>query len=197
MRRRSFLIGLGAFLTAPYVSKLEASLAQKAVVEPLITEASASRVLRAVPNRRGFVITFDEEEDLPELTYREMLDEFHGQWFPPGASLSEEETEELRDIYEITPAQLDDIAPPGTYAAEWRERHNPTLNAFSFLDDLDLGPEDEEGDDLRGDLLFIEGEHPGSTYVAVEAPDELTLHLLQARLLDLGENVYIRIETAA
>lgn len=197
MRRRSFLIGLGALLTAPYVAKLEASIAQNAVVEPLITEASATRVLRAVPNHRGFVITFDEEEDLPELTYREMLDEFHGQWFQPGAPLSEEEAEELKDIYEITPAQLDDIAPPGTYEAEWRERNNPMLNAFSFLDDLDLGPEDEEGDDLRGDLLFIEGEHPGSTYIAVEAPDELTLHLLQARLLDLGENVYIRIERAA
>jgi hypothetical protein len=191
------LIGLGAFLTAPYVAKLEASLAQKAVVEPLITEVSASRVLRAVPNHRGFVITFDEEEDLPELTYRQMLDEFHGQWFPPSAPLSGDEAEELEAIYEITPAQLDDIAPAGTYEDEWRERNNPTLNAFNFLDDLDLGPEDEEGDDLRGDLLFIEGEHPGSTYVAVEAPDELTLHLLQARLLDLGENVYIRIERAA
>ena len=197
MRRRSFLIGLGAFLTAPYVAKLEASLAQKAVVEPLITEVSASRVLRAVPNHRGFVITFDEEEDLPELTYRQMLDEFHGQWFPPSAPLSGDEAEELEAIYEITPAQLDDIAPPGTYEDEWRERNNPTLNAFNFLDDLDLGPEDEEGDDLRGDLRFIEGEHPGSTYIAVEAPDELTLHLLQARLLDLGENVYIRIERAA
>ena len=197
MRRRSFLIGLGALLTAPYVAKLEASIAQNAVVEPLITEASATRVLRAVPNHRGFVITFDEEEDLPELTYREMLDEFHGQWFQPGAPLSEEEAEELQDIYEVTPAQLDDIAPPGTYEDEWRERNNPTLNAFNFLDDLDLGPEDEEGDDLRGDLLFIEGEHPSSTYIAVEAPDELTLYLLQARLLDLGENVYIRIERAA
>jgi hypothetical protein len=71
------------------------------------------------------------------------------------------------------------------------------VNAFNFLDELDLGPDDEEGDDLRGDLLFIEGEHPGSTYIAVEAPDELTLYLLQARLLDLGENVYIRIERAA
>jgi hypothetical protein len=106
-----------------------------------------------------------------------------------GLEPSEEDAEELRDVYEITPAQLDGIAPAGTYEDEWRERNNPTLNAFNFLDDLDLGPEDEEGDDLRGDLPFIEGEHPGSTYVAVEAPDELTLHLLQARLLDLGESV--------
>jgi hypothetical protein len=126
------------------------------VVEPLITEASASRVLRAVPNYRGFVITFDEEETLPKYTYREMLDEFHGQWFQPGASLSEEEAEELEDIYEITPAQLDDIVPPGTYEAERRERNNPTRNAFNFLDDLEIGPEYEEGDALRGDLLFIE-----------------------------------------
>lgn len=197
MRRRSFLIGLGVFLTAPYVAKLEASIAQKAAVEPLITEVSASRVLRAVPNYRGFVITFDEEEDLPVLTYRQMLDEFHGQWFPPGTPLNEEEVENLEANFEITPEQLDDVAPPRTYEDEWRERNNPMLNAFNFLDDLDLGPEDEVGGDLRGDLHFIEGEHPGSSYIAVETPDELTLHLLQARLLDLGENVFIRIEKAA
>ena len=197
MRRRSFLIGLGAFLTAPYVAKLEASLAQKAVVEPLITEASASRVLRAVPNHRGFLITFDEEEDFPELTYREMLAEFDGQWFSPGAPLSEEEAEDLEANYEIAPEQLDDVAPHETYWDAWMEKNHPNLKAFRFLDGLDLGPEDEEGDDLLGDLLFIEGEHPGSSYIAVEAPDELTLHLLQARLLELGENVYIRIERDA
>ena len=50
---------------------------------------------------------------------------------------------------------------------------------------------------LRGCLIFVEREHPGSTYIAVEAPDELTLHLLQARLLDLSQNVYIRIGKAA
>jgi hypothetical protein len=46
-------------------------------------------------------------------------------------------------------------------------------------------------------LLVIELGQPGSRCIAVEARDELTLHLLQARLLDLGENVYIRIERAA
>ena len=71
------------------------------------------------------------------------------------------------------------------------------MQLFGFLHDLYLRFHDEERDGLCGDLLFIEGEHPGSTYVAVEAPDELTLHLLQARLLDLGENVYIRVERAA
>lgn len=43
-------------------------------------------------------------------------------------------------------------------------------------------------------FFFIEGEHPGSSYIADEAPDELPLPLLQARLLDLGQKIYIRIE---
>ncbi len=80
--------------------------------------------------------------------------------FAPGAALSGDEAEELEAIYEIMPEQLDDVAPPGTYEDEWRERNNPILEAFHFLNGLDLGPEDEEGDDLRGDFLFTEGEHP-------------------------------------
>lgn len=71
-----------------------------------------------------------------------MLDEFYGQRFPPGAWLSEEEAEELEAISEI--------APLATYEAEWRERNNPMLNGFNFLDDLDIDPEDEEGDAMRG-----------------------------------------------
>ncbi len=151
-----------------------------------------------MPNYRGFFLTFaDEGEGLLKNIYREMLDEFYGRRFPPGAPRSEEEAEELEAIYEVTPAQLDDITPTGTYEDEWRERGIPTLNAFNFLDALNLDPEDEEGDDLRGDLRFIKGEHPGSTYIGIDAADELTLHLLPARLLDLGKNVYIRIERAA
>jgi hypothetical protein len=71
------------------------------------------------------------------------------------------------------------------------------LQLFGFLHDLYLRFHDEERDGLCGDLLFIEGENPGSSHIAVEAPDELTLHLLQACLLELGENVYIIIERDA
>jgi hypothetical protein len=197
MQRRSFLIGIGALLTAPYVAKVQIALAQQAAPVPLITEAQADRVLIAEPVQRGFRLYFDTTHDPePDYTYREMLSKFWGEDFYSDDQLSDEDKARLAEDYDLVIDDLDAIAPFALYEDQWRENNNPSLKVFSFLDDLDLGPTDEEGDDLLGALDFIEGEHPGSSYYAVEARDELTLHLLQARLLDLGEDVFIRIENA-
>jgi hypothetical protein len=198
MRRRSFLIGIGGLLTAPFVAKVEAAIAQSVAPEPIISEAEALRTLRAVPTHRGYYLTFEHDPDaIPQMTYREMLEELHDLYLPEASELTAEELEDLDAICGITAEQLDDVAPLEAFADQWFERHSPRVEAFRYLDELDLGPEDEEGDNLMGDLRFIEGEHPGSSYIAVEAPDVLTLHLLQARLLDLGEDICIRIEEAA
>jgi len=198
MRRRSFLIGMGGLLTAPFIAKVEAAIVQNAAPEALIAEADCLRTLRAVPMHRGYYLTFEyDPDDIPQMSYREMLEELHDMYLPSSSHLNDEELEELDAICGIGPEQLDELAPPEAYAARWFERHSPREEAFYYLEALDLGPEDEEGDDLKGDLRFVEEEHPGSSYIAVEAPDVLTLHLLQARLLDLGEDIYIRIEEAA
>lgn len=197
MQRRSFLIGIGALLTAPYVAKVQIALAQKAAPVPLITEAQADRVLVASRMHRGFTLYFDTSNDPePEYTYREMLAEFQGENFPKGVPISDEDKAMLAEEYDISVEDLDAIAPFALYEDQWLEQNDASYEVFSYLDDLDLGPTDEEGEDLLGALDFIEGEHPGSSYYAVEARDELTLHLLQARLLDLGEDVFIRIENA-
>lgn len=195
MHRRSFLVGLGAILTAPYVEKVQTALAHQTAPSPLIAEADASRTLLAVPSERGFVLTFpDNGMDLPALTYREMLDEFHNTYFPKGFQLTEEEIEDLEWQWGITPEELDDEAPVVDYEEAWYLKYNPQVEAYRFLEALDLGPIDAEGEDLAGNLLFIEGDRPGSNYIAVEAPDELTLHLLQARLLELGQDICVEIE---
>lgn len=195
MQRRSFLIGIGAFLTAPYVAKVQTALAQNAAPVPLITEAQADRVLIAEPVQRGFRLYFDTTYDAePDYSYREMLAKYWGEDFYGDDQLSDEDKARLEEEYGLVINDLDETAPFALYEEEWWENNNPSLKVFSYLEDLDLGPTDEEGDDLLGALDLIEGEHPGSTYYAVEARDELTLHLLQARLLDLGESVFIRIE---
>ncbi len=195
MHRRGFLIGIGALLTAPYVAKVQTALAQKAMPVPLITEAEADRVLIASRMHRGFTLYFDTTQDPePEYTYREMLSEFWGEDFPENAPISAEDKAKLADDYDLVVEDLEAVAPFSLYAEQWREQNDPSHEVFSYLDDLDLGPTDDEGEDLLGALDFVEGEHPGSSYYAVEARDELTLHLLQARLLDLGEEVFIRIE---
>jgi hypothetical protein len=195
MHRRSFLLGVGALLTAPYVAKVQTVLAQNTVPMPLITEAEADRTLIASRMHRGFELYFDTTHDPePDYTYREMLWEFWGEDFPQGSPISEEDKGRLAHEYDLDVQDLDATAPFALYEDQWREDNDPGHEALSFLENLDLGPTDEEGEDLFGALDFIEGEHPGSSYYAVEARDELTLHLLQARLLDLGEKIYIRIE---
>lgn len=194
MHRRSFLVGLGAILTAPYVAKVQLALAQQATPTPLITEAEASRTLIAERMSRGFTLYFDVTRDPePLYTYRDMLWEFWGEDFYDSLTIKDENKSRLTEEYGLVIDDLDDIAPFDFYEEQWCEKHDPSLEVFSFLDDLDLGPTNEDRDDLLGALDFIEGECPGSTYYAVEARDELTLHLLQARLLDVGKNVFISI----
>lgn len=74
MHRRSFLVGLGTILTAPYVARVQTALAQQAIPAPLITEAEASRTLIAERTSRGFTLYFDmSREPEPFYTYRDML----------------------------------------------------------------------------------------------------------------------------
>lgn len=194
MHRRSFLVGLGAILTAPYVAKVQTTLAQQATLAPLITEAEAARTLIAERMGRGFTLYIDmAREPEPFYTYRDMLSEFWGEDLYESIKITDEDKARLANEYDLQIDDLDDIAPFELYEEQWREKNDPSLEVFSFLDGLDLGPTDEEGEDLIGALDFIEGECPGSTYYAVEARDELTLHILQARLLDLGESVFISV----
>lgn len=194
MHRRGFLIGLGALLTAPYVAKLQSALAQNYSPIALISEEEASRTLIAEPSRTGFKLYFDvSREPEPQYTYREMLLELWGEKVSRSGPITPEDKARLSAVYDLDVTDLDAIAPFKLYADQWRERQVPGYEVYSYLDDLDLGPTDEEEDELLGALDFIEGECPGSSYYAVEAKDELTLHLLQARLLDLGEDVFIRI----
>lgn len=195
MHRRSFLVGLGAILTAPYVAKVQIALAQQATPAPLITEAEASRTLIAERMGRGYTLYFDASGDPePEYTYRDMLEEFWGEDFYGCNKISKKDKARLEEDYDMEVDDLDAIAPFDLYKEMWREKNDPSIAVFSFLEGLDLGLTDEEGEDLLGALDFIEGECPGSTYYAVEARDVFTLHLLQARLLELGEEVFIRID---
>lgn len=193
MQRRRFLIGLGALLTAPYVSRVATAVAAETSFTPLISEEEAHRTLIARRNTRGFQLYFADTEPPPQMTYREVLAEYYGEHFS-GKQLSKVEQKQLNQRYELEVPDLDAIAPVELYRDEWNEKNDPGDEAFRFLEGLYIGPEEEEGENLIGELNFIEGEFPGSTYYAVEAPDELTLHLLQARLLELGERIFIRIE---
>jgi hypothetical protein len=63
-------------------------------------------------------------------------------------------------------------------------KNSPSARAYYLLSKIDVGPDPKSG---RGPLLeFHEGDaHPGDNSVWVNAKDQLSLSLLQARLIDL------------
>lgn len=73
-------------------------------------------------------------------------------------------------------------------------RESPMAQAFHYLNDLPLCPEDTpiNGDPL-GRLCFIEGDRPGSNLTYVRAADLATLACLQHRLYELDEFIHIEI----
>jgi len=79
---------------------------------------------------------------------------------------------------------------------EWGgERNDNTMGkAFNYLSNLPLCPPgSEQAGDPLGQLHFIDGAHPGSNLLYVEAPSLASIACLQHRLNELGENVRIDI----
>ena len=65
----------------------------------------------------------------------------------------------------------------------WELVDGPCAKAYHLLRSTDVGP--EIGSTRRPRLEFDEGAHPGNNSLWVNAMDQLSLSLLQARLIDL------------
>jgi hypothetical protein len=77
---------------------------------------------------------------------------------------------------------------------DFEMRESPMAQAFHYLNDLPLCPEETpiNGDPL-GRLRFIEGDRPGSNLTYVRAANLATLACLQHRLDELDEDILIVI----
>ena len=84
--------------------------------------------------------------------------------------------------------------PLELYHREWELTASPFAKAHFYLRDLDLFAENPVGGELLGDLEIIHQDqmHWGYT-VGARSEDPITASLLQARLLELGENVAVKI----
>lgn len=194
MDRRQFLVRaasvLGALITPSFVREAEAFVQSEH--SPLLLPASVTeRTLVAVPSSRGYVLHFgDPDDSVPEWTWRELAEE-RGYYGPDALDFLAEHNEDCsrRELR----AMLDEPADDWLVADVWDESYASSTLAFNYLDRLDLGPEFGNSPGARGDLSFIEGYHPGNDTRAVEAADALTLSLLQARLLELGESTTLEV----
>jgi hypothetical protein len=76
---------------------------------------------------------------------------------------------------------------------QWDNFTGPQAKAFHLLKDLDLG---QAGSALRqaGQIIFEEfGGSPGNSYTWVELKDDLSVSLLQARLIELNLPINVKV----
>ena len=196
MDRRSFLVGAGSILTSAYVDKANWFLRNKNSVVPFNEVGEPAETLYFVDMGQE---TFDlrlgnPDYGLPELTYREWLETYVQPLEFSGQEISKKSFEKLMIRYDVEADDLDEIVPFELYHREWELTDSPFAKAHFYLRDLDLFKENADGGELLGDLEIIHQDqmHWGYT-VGARSEDPITASLLQARLLELGENVAVKI----
>lgn len=199
MERRQFLIGVGALLTSAFVLKAEWFLEQKKSVVPLIDGSAVEETLYFVNTGFGYELRLNTIDfDMPEITFREMLERYYGVDLPSDRPLKLSEYRELYYEHGISPRELDEVADFDWYADAWGRRDACNALAYRRLEHLDLTDYGSGEGRLLGGLNFIDGCHPGNDYLGVTADDALSASLLQARLLELDENIKVElVEDAA
>lgn len=189
--RRSFLIGSSALLTIDFVQQVK-TLVRRTGQPFLLPSTSTVECL--------YVNRWDDHIHLElwEPTKEELpcYPTAAPRWYEYLTKLGHE----LRtldgvttacDRWGITPAELREPVDEYTWQAVWDTTYCPSARAFRLLEDLDLGASDSGP--KAGGLLFQESQYPGSNDRWVEAEDELTVSLLQARFNELRLPIQVRL----
>ena len=119
--------------------------------------------------------------ELPEMTWREVIERYHG-WMP--------DPDRLEDELGITVADLDKPADEDAYLDSWCRADSPNVQAYHLLECLDIGTELRHGNQVGG-LLFYDGPMPGSDYLGVHAECAVSLSLLQHQLNELDTGIRV------
>ena len=196
MDRRSFLVGAGSIITSAYVDKANWFLRNKNAVVPFdqVFEPAETLYFVDVGQETYDVRLGTPDYKLPELTFREWLETYVHPLEFAGQEISNESLNKLMIWYDVETDNLDAIMPSELYHREWELTASPFAKAYFYLRDLDLFEKRTIGGELLGDLEIIHQHqmHWGYT-VGARSEDPITPSLLQARLLELGENVAVKI----
>ena len=193
--RRHFLIGAGALLTASFVNRAKAF-------------SRRSRTPLVLPSARK------PEETL--YVYRQESD-YGGEWrvslgpdqpfAPPPPTWREhlralghpldtdDEIERVCREHDLPLRELDVRLNGFGWEDSWDNFTGPQAKAHHLLKGLDLGG---AGSALKqaGQIIFEEfGGSPGNSYTWVELRDDLTVSLLQARLIELNLPINVAVGT--
>ena len=190
LTRRQFLLSVPAvaagFILPSFV--LRAAEYLEKTGEPLLVPPPVYKyTLTALDNGNGdYQLNFgDPYEEPPKLTLREYIDQYY--WGDDADYMEENEVGEGDFL-----AALNDDVDEWLYLEDWARQDSPQRIAYDYLSRLDLGLA-LDSDDADGAIEFIDGPCPGNDYIAVHAPDMLSLSLLQERLNQLGEEVKVEV----
>jgi hypothetical protein len=188
--RRAFLAHLTAYFGAMSVTDLSARVAD--LGRPLLlTPPSTEQTLHVY---EGGILTLGSMEAYDynaRPTWREILAVEGEPVHDP------ERLQEILDARWMTLEELDlpldDICWPMAEAVTW----NPAARASRLLRQLKVGSCLRGKEGRLGRLNFHEGDnHPGSSDMWVEARDDLSVSLLQARLIELRQPIRLVMEVS-
>ena len=194
MDRRSFLIGASSILTTAYLDKANWYLRNKNAVVPLANPDDAVSEIFFVNNGYEYELFFDTPEfDVPQFTNREALERYGCFSVPKGSVIPLSTFKDIYDNFGIRPKELDEYVQDDYFFECWARRDSNNARVYNFLYDLDLFGSKHANGLRRGDLQFIDGYHPGNSYLGVNSNDPVTASLLQARLEELGHKISVEI----
>ena len=199
MDRRSFLIGSGTILTSSFVDKANWFLRNKNTVVPLeVVKEARDKLYFVSVGENCFDLRLGTPEiDCPELSYRQWLSKYEvpdNKSFLDERQTTEENLRRVMTWHGIDEDQLGDVAPFEMYEREWELNDSSFAKAYKYLRDLDLTNNNSATGQRLGNLDFMHAHEMENGYtVGVKSEDPLTASLLQARLVELGQNVSVEI----
>lgn len=182
--RRSFLRGLATAFGAASITDLRARVLDKGV-PILLKPTQVSNQIFVAENGAlalGDVWTADEMDPVTWLQY-----------FIDCGAKTRAEISEYAEGWEVDDldARIDDENWSGIFDLHYE----PPAAAYHFLRRVKVGPKTLAKHPRNGRLDFFAGSnHPGSNDLWVECWDNLTVSLLQARLIELGHPIEIVME---
>ncbi len=186
--RRSFLLGIGSLVTTSFVARARAHVRE--IRSPLLLQPK--RAEETLYLYEGF-----DQSDGPWVTkYRVSLGP--DQWrAPPPPTWREhlksrgyrletrEDHDRICEEQSLTPEELDQPIDGYSWEDYWEHYESPQAKAHQLLKDLDLDCDPKAPGSKAGAILFTEwGGHPGSSERWVDLKDDLSVSILQARLIE-------------
>lgn len=190
LTRRQFLLTLPA-VTAGYLSP---QFIDKAIAhidttgEALLNEPDKyQETLYALPIGDSYELNIGEPFTAPGvMTHREVAE-----YLGYGTNLEPYACDYL-GLEESETFDPDEEASEEIYFDDWYRRNSSSARAYWYLEDLEFGLVSKGQTDLRC-ISFIDGDHPGSSYLGATVPDLVSLSLLQERLNQLNTGLRIKV----